>query len=181
MGAQQMLLLSQPTESVITVDSMVTPQVHHQVSSSLILCSFLIYSSWLCWAPHCCVRGLPFVSVLWLPVVLGRMGLVTAQLWDQIGTGIEPVSPALVGRFLTTGPQGSPHFVQSFMLGPFLPTYHHRRTLSLFSTDVDTSFPTLPYNSTPRGAPKGWVMVCPHLPGKTFEAHKQITSLLEKV
>ena len=70
MGAQQMLLLSQPTESVITVDSMVTPQVHHQVSSSLILCSFLIYSSWLCWAPHCCVWGLPFVSVLWLPVVV---------------------------------------------------------------------------------------------------------------
>ena len=59
--------------------------------------------------------------------------------------------------------------------------YHHRRTLSLFSTDAGTSFSTLPYNSTPLGAPKGWVMVRPHLPRKTFEAHKQITSLLEKV
>ena len=37
------------------------------------------------------------------------------------------------------------------MLGPFLTTYHHSRILPLFSTDVGTSFPTLSYNSTPRG------------------------------
>ena len=29
-------------------------------------------------------------------------------MWDLPRPGIEPVSPALVGRFLTTGPQGEP-------------------------------------------------------------------------
>ena len=29
-------------------------------------------------------------------------------MWDLPGPGLEPVSPALVGGFLTTAPQGSP-------------------------------------------------------------------------
>ena len=29
-------------------------------------------------------------------------------MWDLPGAGIEPVSPALVGEFLTTGPPGKP-------------------------------------------------------------------------
>ena len=35
-------------------------------------------------------------------------GLVALQLWDVPRPGIEPMSPALVGRFLSTAPQGSP-------------------------------------------------------------------------
>ena len=31
-------------------------------------------------------------------------------LWDLPGPGIEPVSPALQDRFLTTEPPGKPHF-----------------------------------------------------------------------
>ena len=30
-------------------------------------------------------------------------------MWDIPGPGIEPVSPALQGRFLTMGPPGKPH------------------------------------------------------------------------
>ena len=29
-------------------------------------------------------------------------------MWDLSGPGIKPVSPALTGRFLTTGPSGKP-------------------------------------------------------------------------
>ena len=32
-------------------------------------------------------------------------------MWDLPGTGLEPVFPALAGRFLTTAPPGSPHSV----------------------------------------------------------------------
>ena len=32
-------------------------------------------------------------------------------MWDVPGSGIQPVSPALAGRFLTTGPQGRPRDV----------------------------------------------------------------------
>ena len=38
-------------------------------------------------------------------------------MWDLPGPGLEPVSPALAGRFLTTVPQGSPS------LGRFIPRY----------------------------------------------------------
>ena len=31
-------------------------------------------------------------------------------MWDLPGPGLEPVSPALAGGFLTTGPPGKPHF-----------------------------------------------------------------------
>ena len=32
-------------------------------------------------------------------------------MWEVPRSGIEPVSPALAGKFLTTGPQGSPREV----------------------------------------------------------------------
>ena len=31
-------------------------------------------------------------------------------MWDLPGPGVEPVAPALQGRFLTTGPPGKPHY-----------------------------------------------------------------------
>ena len=32
-------------------------------------------------------------------------------MWDLPGSGIEPVSPALAGRFFTTEPPGSPSII----------------------------------------------------------------------
>ena len=32
-------------------------------------------------------------------------------MWDLLGPGLEPVSPALAGRFLTTEPPGKPLFL----------------------------------------------------------------------
>ena len=37
---------------------------------------------------------------------LWRMGLVALRMWDLPGPGLEPVSPALAGGFLTTVPPG---------------------------------------------------------------------------
>jgi len=31
-------------------------------------------------------------------------------MWDLLGPGIEPMSPALAGRFFTTEPPGKPKF-----------------------------------------------------------------------
>ena len=38
----------------------------------------------------------------------GRWVLVALLLWDLPGPGVEPVSPALAGRFFTTEPRGKP-------------------------------------------------------------------------
>ena len=38
--------------------------------------------------------------------VVGVHGLFLRHMWNRPGLGIEPVSPALAGRFLTTGPPG---------------------------------------------------------------------------
>ena len=37
-------------------------------------------------------------------------------MWDLLGPGIEPVSSALVGRFLTTGLSGKSPMMMSFVL-----------------------------------------------------------------
>ena len=37
-------------------------------------------------------------------------------MWDLPGPGLEPVSPPLAGRFLTTAPQGKPWEVTGFFL-----------------------------------------------------------------
>ena len=40
-------------------------------------------------------------------------GLFLSHMWNRPGLGIEPVSPALAGRFLTTGPPGKSGFTLS--------------------------------------------------------------------
>ena len=52
---------------------------------------------------------------------LGRLGFsncgprayLLCGMWDPPGPGIEPVSPALAGRFPTTGPPGKSQFILS--------------------------------------------------------------------
>ena len=39
---------------------------------------------------------------------LWHMGLIALSMWDLLRSGIEPVFPALAGRFFTTKPQGKP-------------------------------------------------------------------------
>ena len=39
----------------------------------------------------------------------GARAYLPCRRWDLPGPGIEPVSPALQGGFLTTGPPGKPH------------------------------------------------------------------------
>ena len=47
-------------------------------------------------------------------------------MWDLSGTGIKPILPVLVGRFLTTRPPGkSPFFFFSGLLHFFFPTLLH--------------------------------------------------------
>ena len=43
------------------------------------------------------------------PRLWGSQVSLPRGTWDLPGPGIEPVSPALTGRFLTTGPPGKPH------------------------------------------------------------------------
>ena len=38
-------------------------------------------------------------------------------MWDLPGPGLEPVSPALAGGFLTTAPPGKPHKLFVFLVG----------------------------------------------------------------
>ena len=38
----------------------------------------------------------------------GARALLLCGMWDLLGPGLEPVSPALAGRFLTTVPPGKP-------------------------------------------------------------------------
>ena len=44
-------------------------------------------------------------------------------MWDLPGPGLEPVSPALAGGFLTTAPPGKPWFVGLFVEIFFLIIY----------------------------------------------------------
>ena len=73
----------------------------------------------------CGERGLLFVTVRRLLIVVvslvgdhgfqacrlsscGLQAQLLRSVWDLPGPGLEPVSPALAGRFLTTAPLGSP-------------------------------------------------------------------------
>ena len=64
--------------------------------------------------PLAAVSGAPLAAVSGAPLV-AQLGLLTAAaplvaelgrqwLWDLPGAGIKPVSPALAGGFLTSGP-----------------------------------------------------------------------------
>ena len=44
----------------------------------------------------------------------GARAQLLRGMWDPPGPGLEPVSPALAGRFLTTAPPGKPLNVQDF-------------------------------------------------------------------
>ena len=64
-----------------------------------------------------CVSGMYFLifiylfRLLWVLVEACEL-LVAACVWDLVPRpGLEPVSPALAGRFSTTAPPGKPHFV----------------------------------------------------------------------
>ena len=54
--------------------------------------------------------GAGFRSCVWKDLLLHCM-------WDLPGPGIEPVSPALAGGFLTTGPPGKPYDSDFIMFG----------------------------------------------------------------
>ena len=51
-------------------------------------------------------------------------------MWDLPGTGLEPVSPALAGRFLTTVTPGKPPIGILIKVIPFL-FYHYINILSM--------------------------------------------------
>ena len=48
------------------------------------------------WASVCCCRAR----------TMGQAGFSSCSMWSLLGSGIEPVSPALADRFLTTGSTG---------------------------------------------------------------------------
>ena len=45
-------------------------------------------------------------------------GLSCSSMWDLPGSGMEPVSPALAGKFFITEPPGKPHKVLSYLIIP---------------------------------------------------------------
>ena len=44
----------------------------------------------------------------------GTRALLPRSMWDLPGPGLEPVSPALAGGFLTTAPLGKSHGTKSY-------------------------------------------------------------------
>ena len=50
-------------------------------------------------------------------------------MWDLPGPGIEPMSPALAGRFLTTAPPGKSYKILLFNL-----FYNHKNDWATFSS-----------------------------------------------
>ena len=67
------------------------------------------------WAPHCSGLSCCGAQALgtWAQQVRLR-GLSLQDMWDLPRSGIRPMSPALVGRFLTTGPPGKSHWIPFF-------------------------------------------------------------------
>ena len=47
-----------------------------------------------------------FVAAHRLSLVAESHSLLLHNMWNLLGTGIEPMSPALAGRFLSTAPPG---------------------------------------------------------------------------
>ena len=52
-------------------------------------------------------------------------------MWDLPGPGLEPVSPALAGRFLTTAPPGEPLFLILYCVYPEVGSVDHTAVLFL--------------------------------------------------
>ena len=69
-------------------------------------------------------------------------------MWDLPGPGLEPVSPALAGGFLTTEPPGKPQksfisrmwlaFLAYISVGQFWPTSRQHYKVSVAFDDCDT-------------------------------------------
>ena len=78
------------------------PGLHRHVQPSPCCSPGLLIAA----APHCRAEALGYV---------GFSNFGTAATWrvDLPGPGVEPVSPALAGRFLPTGPPGKSY---AFML-----------------------------------------------------------------
>ena len=53
----------------------------------------------------------------------GARALLLRGMWDLPRPGLEPVSPALAGGFLTTVPQGKPQIISIYTF--FLPNWKH--------------------------------------------------------
>ena len=50
-------------------------------------------------------------------------------MWDLPGPGLEPVSPALAGRFLTTAPPGKPYTSFKVIFSSEVLPYHHPKAI----------------------------------------------------
>ena len=61
-------------------------------------------------------------------------------MWDFPGQGIEPVSPALAGGFLTTAPTGkSPHAI-NFKMGFWNQFSSRKKIVKVFLVEAENSF-----------------------------------------
>ena len=67
------------------------------------------YSSCGAWTSHCCDFSCCGAGALELSLSsCGPPAQLPRSMWDLPGPGIEPLSPALAGRFLSAGPPGKP-------------------------------------------------------------------------
>ena len=105
---------------------------------------FLFIYLWLCWVfcfcarafSNCGKRGPLFIAVRGPPTVAaslvaehrlqtrrlsncGSWAQLPCGMWDLPRPGLEPVSPALAGRFSTTAPPGKPRISVLFIWGIF--------------------------------------------------------------
>ena len=48
--------------------------------------------------------------------------LLLCGMWDPSGSGIEPMSPVLAGRFFITEPPGKPHILKNYQFILIFPT-----------------------------------------------------------
>ena len=64
----------------------------------------------------------------------GSRALLLRGMWDPPRPGLEPVSPALAGRFSTTAPPGKPHtqgfYWRLIIYSHSLPSIYHNSSLS---------------------------------------------------
>ena len=80
------------------------------------------------------IVGVRWTQELWLPGPRAQAqqfwprGLTPSSMWDPPGPGIEPMPPALPGRFFTTEPPGKP--LHDFLLvHSFITTEFYRHII----------------------------------------------------
>ena len=85
-------------------------------------CCVHAFSSWSTQASHC--SGFSYCRAWALRhvhfTIYGAWAQLPRSMWDLPGPGFEPVSPSLAGRFLTTGPPGTPScsFLNPYTISP---------------------------------------------------------------